>query len=246
MKNSILLLLLFLLTGCAQQLVFERKQYNSSYSPNYTTSYNSANIKMEVLEAKNDDHINKVIFENIKELSSFIDSQNLTINNYNQLTKGFVDTYKNAKNKTPESNIKNWEFELESNIEFETEEFVNIGINYTSSYGDASGFGGKRSLVFNKQTGNQLKSEDIFLNQRAVSKLVEAKFRDKYRVNNAIPLNQQGYCFETGYFYLTNNVFFNIEGVKFLYNINEISSYDKGSYEVFLTYQEIDKYLLIK
>ena len=100
MRNSILLLFLFLLTGCAQQLVFERKQYNSSYSPNYTTSYNSANIKMEVLEAKNDSNINKVIFDNIKELSSFIDSQNLTINNYNQLTKGFVEVYKNAKNKS--------------------------------------------------------------------------------------------------------------------------------------------------
>ena len=238
MKNILLLLFLFLLSSCSQQLVFERKQYNSSYSPNYTTSYNSANIKMEVLEAKND--------ENIKELSSFIDSQNMTINNYNQLTKGFVETYKNAKNKTPEDKIKNWEFELESNIEYETEEFVNIGINYTSSYGDATGFGGKRSLIFNKQTGNQLKIDDIFLNSKAVAKLVEAKFRDKYNVNNGIPLNQQGYCFETGSFYLTNNVFFNIEGVKFLYNINEISSYEKGSYEVFLTYQEIDKYLIIK
>jgi type III secretory pathway lipoprotein EscJ len=28
MKNLIFILLLFLLTGCAQQLVFERKQYN--------------------------------------------------------------------------------------------------------------------------------------------------------------------------------------------------------------------------
>ena len=219
MKNILLLLFLFLLSSCSQQLVFERKQYNSSYSPNYTTSYNSANIKMEVLEAKNDENINKIIFENIKELSSFIDSQNMTINNYNQLTKGFVETYKNAKNKTPEDKIKNWEFELESNIEYETEEFVNIGINYTSSYGDATGFGGKRSLIFNKQTGNQLKIDDIFLNSKAVAKLVEAKFRDKYNVNNGIPLNQQGYCFETGSFYLTNNVFFNIEGVKFLYNI---------------------------
>jgi hypothetical protein len=246
MKKSILILLLFIFSSCSQQLVFERKQYNSSYAPSYTRNYNSANIKMEVLEAKNDPNINKVIFDNIKELSSFIDSQNLTINNYNQLTKGFVETYRNAKNKTPENNIKNWEFELESIIEYETEEFVNIGINYTSSYGDASGFGGKRSLVFNKQTGNQLKLEDIFTNVKLISKMVEAKFRDKYKVNNGVSLNQQGYCFETGSFYLTNNLFFNIEGVKFLYNINEISSYDKGTYEVFLSYQEIDKYLLIK
>lgn len=246
MKNSIFLLVLFVLTGCSQQLVFERKQYNSSYSPSYTTSYNSATIKMEVLEAKNDENINKIIFDNIKELSSFIDSQNITINNYNQLTKGFVETYKKAKNNTPESKIKNWDFEIESNIEYETEEFVNIGINYTSSYGDASGFGGKRSLLFNKLTGNQLKMDDIFTNTKAISKLVEAKFRAKYKVNNSIPLNQQGYCFETGSFYLTQNIFFNIEGVKFLYNINEISSYEKGAYEVFLSYQEIDNYLLIK
>lgn len=246
MKNTFFIFLLFLLSSCSQKLVFERKQYNSSYSPNYTSNYNSANIKMEVLEAKNDDNINKIIFDNIKELSSFIDSQNLTINNYNQLTKGFVEVYKTAKKNTPESNIKNWDFELESNIEYETEEFVNIGINYTSSYGDASGFGGKRSLIFNKQSGNQLKLEDIFVNPKAVSKIVEAKFRDKYKVNNAVSLNKQGYCFENDSFYLTNNVFFNIEGIKFLYNINEISSYDKGTYEVFLTYQEIDKYLIIK
>ena len=107
-------------------------------------------------------------------------------------------------------------------------------------------FGGKRSLVFNKLTGAQLKNEDIFSNLHLVLKLVEAKFRAKYNVNATLSLNQQGYCFENNSFYLTNNIFFTIEGVKFLYNINEISSYEKGSFEVILTYQEIDKYLLIK
>lgn len=232
--------------GCAQPLVFVRKEYNSSYQPNYSNSYNSANIKMEVLEAKNDDNINKIIFENIKELSSFIDSQNLTITNYSELTKGFVDVYKNAKNNKPENNLKNWNFELESNVEFETEAFVNIGINYSNSYDGLHAFGGKRSLVFNKLTGLQLKNEDIFSNLAVVSKLVEAKFRAKYNLNTILSLNEQGYCFENNSFYLTNNIFFTIEGVKFLYNINEISSYEKGLFEVILTYQEVDKYLLIK
>ncbi len=244
MKNLVVIFFL-LLFGCAQPLVFERKQYNSSYQPNYNSNYNSANIKMEVLEAKNDENINKIIFDNIKEISNFIDNQNLTINNYNQLTKEFVEVYKNAKNSKPENNVKNWNFELESNVEFETEEFVNIGINYSISYGDLNGFGGKRSLIFNKQTGNQLKNENIFSNLSAVSKLVEGKFKDKYNVNSNISLNQQGFCFENNMFYLTNNIFFTIEGIKFLYNINEISSYDKGFFEVFVTYQDIDKYLLI-
>lgn len=53
MKNLVVILFL-LLIGCAQPLVFERKQYNSSYQPNYNSTYNSAKIKMEVLEAKND------------------------------------------------------------------------------------------------------------------------------------------------------------------------------------------------
>ena len=61
--KHLLIILLFLFFGCAQPLVFVRKQYNSSYQPNYTTSYNSANIKMEVLEAKNDDNINKIIYK---------------------------------------------------------------------------------------------------------------------------------------------------------------------------------------
>lgn len=246
MKKLIPIFLLLLLTSCSQQLVFERKQYNSSYQNNLASGYNSANIKMEVVEAKNDENINKIIFENIKELSVFIENENLNIKNYDQLTKGFVSTYKKAKNQVPNSSVKSWEFQLESNVEYETDEFVNIGINYFSSYGDKDGFGGKRSLIFNKITGNQLKNKDIFSNLPVVEKLVESKFRTKYNVRNNTSLNDQGYCFENNKFYLTNNVFFTIEGITFLYNINEISSYEKGTFVVHFTYDELDKYLLIK
>lgn len=246
MKKLLPIFLLLLLTSCSQQLVFERKQYNSSYQNNLASGYNSANIKMEVVEAKNDENINKVIFENIKELSVFIENENLNINNYNELTKGFVSTYKKAKNQVPNSSVKSWEFELESNVEYETEEFVNIGINYFSSYGDKDGFGGKRSLLFNKITGNQLKNKDIFTNVAMVEKIVENKFRTKYKVKNTVSLNEQGYCFENNKFYLTNNVFFTIEGITFLYNINEIASYEKGTFEVRFTYDELDRYLLVK
>lgn len=246
MKKLLPIFLLLLLTSCSQQLVFERKQYNSSYPSNMASGYNSANIKMEVVEAKNDDNINKIIFENIKELSVFIENENLNIKNYNELTKGFVATYKKAKNQVPDSSVKSWEFELESNIEYETEEFVNIGINYFSSYGDKEGFGGKRSLLFNKITGNQLKNKDIFTNVGIVERLVESKFRTKYKVKSGVPLNDQGYCFENNKFYLTNNVFFTIEGITFLYNINEIASYEKGIFEVRFTYDELDRFLLIK
>lgn len=246
MKKLLPIFLLLLLTSCSQQLVFERKQYNSSYQNNLASGYNSANIKMEVVEAKNDENINKIIFENIKELSVFIENENLNIKNYDQLTKGFVSTYKKAKNEVPNSSVKSWEFQLESNVEYETEEFVNIGINYFSSYGDKDGFGGKRSLIFNKITGNQLKNKDIFSNLPVVEKIVENKFRTKYKVKNNLSLNDQGYCFENNKFYLTNNVFFTIEGITFLYNINEISSYEKGTFEVHFTYDELDKYLMIK
>jgi hypothetical protein len=246
MKNSIFILLLFLFTGCAQQLVFERKQYNSSYQPSQSANYSSAHIKIEVLEAKNDENINKIIFENIKELSNFIDNQNLTITNYNELTKGFVEVYKNTKNKKPEDKLNNWNFELESIVEYETDEFVNIGIIYTTSYGDFNKFGGKRALVFDKQTGAQLKKEAVFSHLDLVTKLVENKFKSKYAIRADKSLNQQGFSFLNDEFYLTNNIFFTIEGVKFLYNSNEISSLENRAFDVFLTYQELDNYLLIK
>ena len=54
---------------------FERKQYNSSYPSKLTSDYNSANIKMEVVEAKNSDSINKIILKILKEISSFIDNK---------------------------------------------------------------------------------------------------------------------------------------------------------------------------
>lgn len=248
MKYFLLITFALLLTSCSNQLIFERKKYISSFGKNNSSpsNYNSAQIKMEVLEAKNDENINKIIFENIKEMSSFIDHQNLSIENYNQITKKFVDEYKKVSNKNNNSKIQNWDFTIESVIEYETEEFVNIALIYTSSYGKTNEIGGKRSLIFSKQTGNQLKLNDIFLNKNIISKLVETKFRNKYNISSSINLNSQGFCFENGTFYLTNNVFFNIEGVKFIYNTNEIANFEKGSFEIFLPYQEIDTYLIIK
>ena len=76
--TSYLVLVLFVISfwSCSNKIIFERKAYTSYYPSKLTSDYNSANIQMEVVEAKNADSINKIIFENIKEISSFIENNN--------------------------------------------------------------------------------------------------------------------------------------------------------------------------
>lgn len=250
MKRFLILLFLSILilpfANCTQKIVFERKQYNSSYPSKLTSDYNSANIKMEVVEAKNSDSINKIIFENIKEISSFIDNKKVTINNYNDIAKSFIASYKDVKNQVPNDKLRSWEYHIESNIEYETEDFVNIVINYYTSYGELEGFAEKRSLIFDKISGNQLKKADVFVNIPRLTQLVEMKFRSKYKILTYKSYNDQGFCMENNRFKLADNFIYNIDGITFFYNLNEIAPYERGHFEVFMSYDELDKYLQVK
>lgn len=240
------ILFLFSFWSCSNKIIFERKAYTSYYPSKLASDYNSANIQMEVVEAKNADSINKIIFENIKEISSFIDNNNFTIRNYNDLTTSFITSYKDVKKQVPNDKLKSWEYHLETNVEYETEDFVNIVINYYSSYGESNGIADKRSLVFDKISGKQLHVESIFSSVSKVSQLVELKFRAKYGVNPSLSYNSQGFCFPINRFKLANTLLFSIEGITFYYNLNEIAPFEKGHYEVFMSYDELDNYLLIK
>jgi hypothetical protein len=135
---------------------------------------------------------------------------------------------------------------LDSNIEFENENLVNIVINYYSSLGDIEGFGAKKSLVFDKISGEQLKLNQLFSNPKKVEQLIENKFRTKYKIPLTGTINTNDFCFENNHFKLTDNIVFDIEGLTFVYNINEIAPYDKGTFEVYATYEELDDFLLIK
>lgn len=250
MKNYIfylvLVLLVFSFWSCSNKIIFERKAYTSYYPSKLASDYNSANIQMEVVEAKNADSINKIIFENIKEISSFIDTNNFTIRNYNDLTTSFITSYKDVKKHVPNDKLKSWEYHLETNVEYETENFVNIVINYYSSYGESKGIAEKRALIFDKISGKQLKTEAIFNSIPKITQLVELKFKSKYGINPSVSYNSQGFCFPANRFKLANTLLFSIEGITFYYNLNEIAPFEKGHYEVFMSYDELENYLLIE
>ncbi|MEY2703397.1 MAG: hypothetical protein RLY43_2036, partial [Bacteroidota bacterium] len=109
-----------------------------------------------------------------------------------------------------------------------------------------NGVADKRALVFDKISGKQLKTEDIFSSIFKITQLVELKFRAKYGINSSLSYNAQGFCFPNNRFKLANTLLFTIEGITFYYNLNEIAPFEKGHYEVFMSYDELDNYLLIK
>lgn len=235
-----------LITSCAQGIVFQRKEYSSSYPTKINSEYNSANVKMNIIEAKNADSINKVIFENIKDISYFIENQNVSVENYNQLAQSFISSYKNVKKDIPNENMKNWEYNLESKVNYESDEIINVVIDYFSSYGDLNGMQEKRSLIFNKVSGEQLFNKDIFQNIPKLTRLIQMKFNAKYQINQALSYHKQGFCMENDRFQISKNYLFTVEGILFYYNLNEIAPFEKGHFEVFLSYDELEPFILIK
>lgn len=247
MKLKLLILFIsLLLTSCANNFVFERKVYESNYSPGYSNSYNSAQIKIDVIEAKNSDSLNKIIFDNIRELTRYIDNQSINVKNYNQITKNFIQNYKSINQKNASEKLSAWKYDLESSVSYETENVLNISLVYHVSYGKESGFGGKKSILIDKISGKQMTLEDLFDNIPQLKYNLEKKFRAKYTVDSRKSYNSQGFCFEDNKFYMTDNVFFDSNGVTFFYNINEISTQDLISYEIFFPYEEINSFLKIE
>ncbi len=246
-KKTLLLLFILVIVknniSCSNKIIFERKIYNSS-TTQLNPSDSKANISMEVVQAKNSDSINKTIFNTIKEISNYIDTEKFSIKNYKDLTRNFIYAYQEHKNKYKAATDPNWEYLLDSNIEYENESYVNIVISYYSSLGD-EGYGAKRSLIFDKVSGNQLKLKNIFNNLSEVSKIVETEFRTKYQIPQG-NINSTGFHFPNNAFFLTDNITLNEDSVTFIYNINEIAPFDQGTFEVSMKTIELEKYLLIK
>ena len=230
-------------TSCKKELSFE----NETFEEKSTISCKDScpNITIEVPVAKNSkvisDSINKKVFAVIKEIV-FFEEDSVTVNDYKSLSKSFITSYEEMHQKFPEDTF-GWEAKIIGNLEFKSEQIINLKIDHYTFTGGAHGYQGYRSLLFDPKTGKSIVNQQLFKNEKAFKAFAEKTFRTKYKIPENANINATGLMFENDQFQLPQNIFYTSEGLLLYYNAYEAASYADGPKELLFSYEDINKYL---
>lgn len=244
MKHYTFLVFLFLIfTSCNKELSFENETFEKKST--VPCKKDCPLLTMDVPIAKNGkvaaDSINRRIFSFIKEIVYFGEDPT-KVNDYNTLATSFIESYEEMHQKFPTETF-GWEGKIKGNIEFESDEILNIKIDHYTFTGGAHGYQGFRSLLFNPKTGKAIFNNQLFANQNEFMAFAEKKFRQKYNIPAKANINATGLMFENDKFHLPQNIFYTDEGLLLYYNSYEAASYADGPKEIVFPYDEVNKYL---
>lgn len=247
MKQYTFLIFLFLIfISCNKELSFEKKTFEKKSS--IPCKKDCPIITIEIPFAKNipvvADSINKKIFSVVKEIVYFGEKP-VKLNDYIALTNSFITSYEEMHKKFPDETF-GWEGKIKGNVEFETDQIINIKIDHYTFTGGAHGYQGYRSLLFNPKTGKTIFSDQIFKNEKEFKALAEKTFREKYKIPTKANINATGLMFENDKFQLPQNIFYTEEGLLLYYNSYEAASYADGPKELLFPYDEVNKFLLYR
>lgn len=229
--------ILFVLFSCVKEIPFEFEE---------TAIEKKEPVTIEVIYPKlNDDSdvsskINKTIESSLAEQIAFFEEEvdNLTLNDaITQFENRFV-SFKNDF----EANAAPWEVIINSEIVFQSLYVITISIDSYTFTGGAHGNSVITLLNFDPNTGNLYTQDDVFKPSKDFIELVKKYFKTETESKNN---NIQNDNFFGEDFRLPENIGFNEEGVIFLYNTYELSSYAEGITEFTIPYNEISKFVNI-
>ncbi|TDW46003.1 uncharacterized protein DUF3298 [Flavobacterium sp. 270] len=247
MKQYPFLVFLFLIfTSCDKGLSFENKTFEKKSA--IPCNIDCPIITIDIPIAKNEkivaDSINKKIFLVVKEIVYF-GEDSLKTNDYKSLAASFIASYEEMHSKFPDETF-GWEGKIKGNVEYESDQILNIKIDHYTFTGGAHGYQGFRSLLFNPKTGKTVFNDQLFKNEKEFKAFAEKEFRAKYKIPAKSNINATGLMFENDKFQLPQNIFFTEEGLLLYYNSYEAASYADGPKELLFPYEKISKYLVLK
>lgn len=245
MKHYTFLVFLFtLLTSCNKELSFENETFEKESTLPCKNDCPKVTINIPI--AKNipivADSINKKVFSVIKEIIYF-EEDTTKANDYNTLAASFIASYEDMHKKFP-SETFGWEGKIKGDIEFESDQILNIKIDHYTFTGGAHGYQGFTSLLFNPKTGKTISGSQLFKNKNDFTAFAEKEFRKKYKIPEKSNINATGLMFENDKFQLPQNIFYTSQGLLLYYNSYEAASYADGPKEILFPYDQINPYLI--
>ena len=242
MKNSLIaLLMLFFLNSCTKDLKFEQKKY-AEKKVTATKDFTKINIDVPIAigEPIIANSINKAIFKTMKEIV-YVGEKPFSATDYSGLCTEFINYY--TKVSALNSSEPAWFITIDGAILYRSEKLINIALRHNAFVGGAHGYAGKRSLLFDIESGVTILNKNLFINQQAFKKFAESKFRNKYKISANAAINDNGFMFESNVFQLPQTYFYTSKGFLLYYNVYEIASYAQGIFDVLIPYSEMKPYL---
>lgn len=246
MKNfAFLASFCLLLSGCGKELEFEMKTFAKKSTLPCAANCPRVDIKIpHYTKGKAADSINAKLFSVMKEIVYF-GEEPYDATDYQSLAGAFIASYEKLQKEEPQERF-GWEAQVSAREIYRSERIVNIELDHYTFTGGAHGYSGKRSLIFDMETGKHLSNHDLFKDVNAFRAFAEVKFRQKFKIPSSAPINSAGFMFEEEKFNLPETVFFTGKGLLLYYNTYEIASYAEGPRELLLPYAEINGFLAIE
>lgn len=240
------LFILSLFSSCSNELSFDSKEFKQKST--LLCDKNCTEIKIEIPYAANTsiaaDSINNKVFEVIKNLV-YVGEAPIKKIDYQALVNTFISSFEKTREDFPDATF-GWDAKIEGDVIYQTQGIINIQINHYTFTGGAHGFEGKQSLLFDPITGKKIAIRSLFNNYDEFKNRVEIMFRKKYDIPTKGNINQTGYLFEDDEFHLPKNIFYTSDGILLHYNQYEAAAYAEGPKTLFLPYNSIKEYLIIK
>ncbi|RZJ68095.1 MAG: DUF3298/DUF4163 domain-containing protein [Flavobacterium sp.] len=246
MKNfTFLALIAIALTSCTNELKSDTKTYTKKTTLPCTDNCPKVEFKIpEYSNGEASDSINANIFKALREIVQFGEDQ-YKVNDYQALANAFVASYEEMQKEESEREF-GWEATVTGKEIYRSDKLLNVELESYTFTGGAHGYGSKRSMLFDIETGKHVPNDKLFKDMNAFQTFAESKFRAKYKIPAPAPINSKGFMFEDEKFALPMNIFFTNSGLLLHYNPYEIASYAEGSLELLLPYTEVDKFLAVK
>ncbi len=247
MKHILIYTIVFFsMVSCSKELVFKNESFEKKTS--LPCSENCPVIELTIPIAKGvpivADSINKKVFSVLKEIIYFGEKP-YNSTNYNGLLNSFIGSYEELRKEYPKESFS-WEAKIEGRVAYRSDSIINIEIEHYTFTGGAHGYQGKRSLIFDPETGKSIPKDQLLKDLNSFRAFAEKKFRIKYNIPENRSINDTGLLFEGDKFYLPQNIFFTSQGLLLYYNPYEAASYAEGPKELLLSYKELKDYLLRK
>ena len=164
---------------------------------------------------------------------------------YNTLASSFIASYEEMHKKFP-SETFGWEGKITGNVEYQSDQILNIKLDHYTYTGGAHGYQGFRSLLFNPKTGKSISMDKLFKNKKEFQAFAEKEFRTKFKIPAAANINSTGFMFENDKFQLPQNIFYTNDGLLLYYNSYEAASYAEGPQEIIFPFEKVKKYLVFE
>jgi hypothetical protein len=180
--------------------------------------------------------VNQALREEVIELLDYDETRDAT--SIAEAIGAFGSGYEELRRQFPDEAI-GWEADIEGQITFEDDQLLTLKLETYIFTGGAHGLSTIRYLNFDKKTGQELRTEELFADVPALENLAERAFREAKGIPAGAGINDTGFMFEEDRFSLPENMGFTAEGLELLYNPYEVASYADGPISVVVPMERI-------